>query len=83
MLQKLIDTFVLKNKQGLPSYSTSIVVYSFLIINMKLIFSGISITEHIQLSPFSGIDYAAALAAISALHVGNKKLNSPQDKEDK
>lgn len=81
MLQSLINLFVLKNKAGKPSYSTSMVVYSFAIINLKLLFSGIDILGKVKMSSFSGIDYAAAFTAIAALHVGNKKFNGPKSNE--
>jgi hypothetical protein len=59
------------------------VIYAFAIINLKLIFSGINIMDKVKLSDFTGVDYSACLASISGLHIFNKKLNSPQDKEDK
>lgn len=58
------------------------VVVGFGIINLKLLLSGVEIVDKIKMSDFNGVDYAASLAAISALHVGNKKLNGPKE-EDK
>lgn len=82
MLQKIIDFFMLKNKAGRPSYSTTMVVAGFAVINIKLLLSGIEIVDKIKMSDFSGTDYAMAFTAIAALHVGNKKLNGPK-REDK
>lgn len=82
MLQKLVDFFILKNKKtGKPSYTTTMVVVGFGVINLKLLLSGLEVGDKFKMSDFSGVDYAAALTAIGAIHVGNKKLNHP--KEDK
>jgi hypothetical protein len=85
MLQSFINLFILKNKAGEPSYSRTMVFFGFLVINIKLLLSGININNKFKMSDFSGTEYGIALAAISALHVGNKKLNGPQsdNKEDK
>lgn len=79
MLQQLIDLFIIKNKKtGKPSYTTTMVVVGFFIINLKLLVSGIEITDKIKFDTFTGVDYAAAIAAIGAMHIGNKKLNGPK-----
>jgi hypothetical protein len=84
VLQKLIDFFIIKNKKtGKPSYTTTMVVVGFAIINLKLLLSGIEIMDKVKMSEFSGVDYAAALSAIGAIHVGNKKLNGPKEENTK
>jgi hypothetical protein len=82
MLNSLINFFLLINKKtGKPSYSTTMVVFGFFIINLKLLFSGITY-KGIKCSDFSGVDYSACLAAISGLHIGNKIVNKKStDKE--
>lgn len=83
MLQKLIDFFIIKNKKtGKPSYTITMVIVGFAIINLKLLLSGIEITDKVKFDSFTGVDYAAALSAIGAIHISNKKLNSPKN-EDK
>jgi len=58
------------------------VIVGFAIINFKLLLSGIEIMDKVKMDTFSGVDYAAALSAIGAIHIGNKKLNGPKQ-EDK
>jgi hypothetical protein len=59
-------------------------IVGFFIINLKLLLSGIEIMDKVKMSDFSGSDYAAALAALSALHIFNKKVNNEKvNKEDK
>lgn len=58
------------------------VVAGFFIINLKFLLSGIEIIDKVKMSDVSGVDYAAALSAIGAVHIGNKKLNGPKE-EDK
>lgn len=51
------------------------VVAGFFVINLKLLLSGIQITEAFKMSEFSGVDYSAALSALGGIHLFNKKLN--------
>lgn len=83
MFQKFIDFFIFKNaKSGQKSYTTTLVICGFFIINLKLLFSGVSVGKYFTCSQFSGTDYAAALAAIGAIHIGNKKVNSTINKSE-
>lgn len=50
------------------------VVYGFAVINLKLLFSGIQLTHNIKLSDFSGVDYAAAIAALGGIHLWNNQI---------
>lgn len=79
MFQSLFKKLSLINEKGKVSYSRSMVIIAFTVINLKLLFSGVEIVDKIKLSDFSGVDYAAALAAIGALHVGNKTIKSKED----
>jgi len=65
---------ILKNKNGIPSYTATITIVGFAIINLKLLFSGISLPHDIKMSEFSGVDYAAALSAIGGIHLWNKTI---------
>lgn len=76
MLNSLVNLFLLVNKKtGKPSYSTTMVVVGFFLINIKLLFSGIEF-KGIKFDSFTGVDYSACLAAISGLHLGNKMVNN-------
>ena len=68
---------IIKNvKTGKPSYTLTMTIVGFLVINIKLLFSGIEIMDKFKMSDFSGVDYAAALAAIGSIHIFNKKVGT-------
>ncbi len=72
------------DKTGKASYTLTAFVMGVLIVNLKLILSGIEIMDKVKMSEFTGTDYSMAMAALSALYVGNKKLNGPKkDSENK
>ena len=86
MLNKFIKLFLLNNeKTKKPSYVITMVVFGFFIINLKLLLSGISITDKFKMSEFSGVDYSAALSALGGLHLFNKKIthdSNPENNKD-
>jgi hypothetical protein len=57
-------------------------IVGFLVINVKLLFSGIEVMDKFKMSDFSGVDYAAALSAIGGIHVFNKKITRETKKEN-
>jgi hypothetical protein len=81
MFKSFISSLLLTNKKGDPSYSRTMVAIAFVVINIKLIFSGLQVGTFLTFSPFSGIDYAAALTAIAALHVSNKAVTKDNTKD--
>jgi hypothetical protein len=84
MLQWLHSKLVLNNlKTGKPSYTVTMLVFGFMVINFKLLVSGIDIMGKVKMSSFSGTDYAASLAALAAMHIGNKKITSDIISKDK
>jgi len=84
MLNKLVSLFLLNNeKTKRPSYITTMVVFGFFIINLKLLLSGVNILDKFTMSDFSGIDYSAALSALGGIHLFNKKINNKNTIETK
>ena len=57
-------------------------VLGFVIVNAKLIMSGMTIGS-VQISPFSGTEYAAALAALGAVYVMRRKDNKKDEESQK
>jgi len=68
-------------KTGKPSYTLTVFITGSLIVNLKLILSGIEIMDKIKMSEFSGSDYSMAMAALAALYVGNKTLKKSKVEE--
>jgi hypothetical protein len=52
-------------------------------LNAKLILSGIQITETFKISDFSGVDYAAGIAAIGTVYTLRKNKTIRLEKEEK
>lgn len=83
MLNKLIALFLLNNeKTKKPSYTITMIVFGFFIINLKLLLSGISITDTFKMSEFSGVDYSAALSALGGIHLFNKSITNKNNKSN-
>ncbi len=79
----MINYFLIKNpKTNRKSISMTLVVIGFSVINLKLLVSGITVIDRVTMSEFSGVDYAAALTAISALWLGNKHINNSSGKKE-
>ena len=82
MLNKIINLFLLTNAvTNKKSYTTTMMVYGFAIINLKLLFSGIQLTNDIKLDTFSGVDYAAAIAAIGGVHLWANNQDNKKDSQ--
>jgi len=64
MFQKLL----LKDTSGKKSVTVTAFVVGFLVVNAKLIASGMTIAG-LTLAPFTGGEYAAAIAALGAVYV--------------
>lgn len=84
MLNTILSKLIIKNvKTGVPSYTLTMTLVGFFIINLKLLFSGMEIMDKVKFSDFSGTDYAAALAAIGSIHIFNKKVNNDKKENTK
>jgi uncharacterized membrane protein len=80
MLNSLLSKLILNDvKTGKPSYTVTAFVIGFLVVNVKLIFSGIAFGDHFTFSQFSGVDYAACVAALGAIYVARKNSTIKSD----
>lgn len=77
MVAKILSFLsIIDDTTGKLSYSRTMVLVGFLVVNAKLIFSGINILDKFKISDFSGVDYGASIAALSGLHIFNKQINN-------
>lgn len=60
--------FYLKDSNGKPSITTTAFFLGFIVINLKLILSGVDY-KGIKFSDFTGSDYGMAMAALGAIYV--------------
>ena len=81
MFHTILSILTIK-KNGVTSYTTTAFVLGTIIINFKLLFSGISFNEF-KMQLFSGSDYAQAMASLAALYVSNKHITNIQINKSK
>lgn len=78
-----LNFFIIKDKKtNKPSYTTTAFVYGFIVVNAKLLLSGIQIAENIKLSDFSGVDYGTAIAALGGVYAYRKNHTIRKVKEE-
>lgn len=83
MLDKILSKLILKDvKTGKPSYTVTAFVFGFWVINIKLLLAGMEITDKIKMSEFTGMDYAAAAAAVGSIYV-LRKNKTIKDNDEK
>lgn len=75
----MIDKLILKDTSGKKSVTVTAFIYGFIIVNLKLLFSGATIGG-LTLSAFSGTEYAAAVAALGSVYVLRRYNNKPEEK---
>lgn len=63
-----LDSLLIKNSDGKKSVTMTAFCVGFLIVNAKLVLSGMTIGP-VELAPFTGGEYAAAVAALGAIYV--------------
>jgi hypothetical protein len=83
MFNDLLSKLIIKDvKTGKPSYTVTAFVVGFLVVNAKLILSGITIADKFTFASFSGVDYAAAIAALGGIYVMRKNASIKSDKDE-
>jgi hypothetical protein len=70
-----------RTDDGKKSYTMTALVVGFAIINIKLLFSGIEVTDKIKMSDFSGTDYGAALAGLGVIYNWGKSQKKEEEKQ--
>lgn len=73
--------FLFKDSRGNKSTTMTAFVVGFVIVNLKLIFSGVTVGG-LTLAAFSGSEYAAAVAALGAIYVLRRSGQSTDTKDD-
>lgn len=85
MLNNVLSKMIIKDvKTGKPSYTVTAFMVGFFVINIKLLLSGIQLTEKIKFDTFTGVDYSAAVAALGGIYImrKNKTIDDRTEKEE-
>lgn len=71
-----MNKFLLKDSSGNKSLTATVFVLGFLVVNLKLVFSGMTLMG-VTLANFGGGDYAAAVGALGAIYVMRRSTGEP------
>jgi len=71
---------LIKDSDGKPSVTMTAFVSGFLVVNLKLLLSGITIAGF-KMAAFTGGEYAAALGALGTIYVMRRNFGNPNGKE--
>ena len=81
MINYLVNHFLISNiKTGKPSYTLTAFIYGFILINVKLIFSGVTYGP-VHIADFGGVEYAAAIGALGSIYAMNKHVYNLSNKD--
>jgi len=69
------EKFLLRDTAGKKSSTLTVFILGAIVVNMKLIFSGMTFAG-ITLSDFSGSDYGVAMGALGAIYVLRRSTSS-------
>lgn len=72
--------FLIKDSDGKPSVTMTAFVTGFLVVNAKLLLSGVTIAGF-TITAFTGGEYAAAIGALGAIYVMRRTKNKEVTKE--
>jgi hypothetical protein len=75
-----LNKFLFKDSKGKPSLTATAFIVGFVVVNLKLIFSGVEF-ENFKIALFSGGEYAAAVGALGAVYV--LRRSTDKDNEEK
>lgn len=74
-----MNKFLLKDSSGNPSVTMTAFVLGFIVVNAKLIFSGMTLGG-LKIAAFSGSEYALAMGALGAIYVLRRSSTKKEDK---
>lgn len=77
----MLDKILIKDTSGKKSLTATAFLIGFLLVNAKLILAGTSIGS-VVISPFSGGEYAAAIAALGGVYVLRRQAPTDSKKEE-
>lgn len=80
----MLEKILLKDSSGQKSTTVTAFVLGFIVVNLKLLASGLTLAGY-EMSAFTGGDYAAAIGALGAVYVMRRATGdkSKGDKDDK
>lgn len=77
-----MNRILIKDSDGKPSVTMSAFVTGFIVVNAKLLLSGVTIAGF-TMTAFTGGEYAAALSALGAIYVMRRNFGNPDGNNNK
>lgn len=74
------NKILIKDSSGKPSITMTTFVMGFVVVNLKLIFSGVDLNGF-KMAAFTGGEYAAAIGALGGTYVLRRSTEKQDDKE--
>jgi hypothetical protein len=75
-----LNKILFKDSSGKPSLTATSFILGFIVVNLKLIFSGVEF-NNVKIALFSGGEYAAAVAALGGVYVMRRSTEN-NDKQE-
>jgi hypothetical protein len=76
-----INKILIKDSGGKPSVTMTAFVTGFIVVNLKLLISGLTFGGYAMAS-FTGGEYAAALSALGAVYVMRRNFGNPNPTQE-
>lgn len=76
-----IDKFLLTDTAGKKSSTMTVFITGAIVVNLKLILSGMTVMG-VTLAPFTGGEYAAAMGALGAVYVLRRSTDPTTTKKE-
>lgn len=77
----MLNKFMLKDTSGNKSTTATAFIIGFVVVNIKLLASGLSVAGY-AMSDFNGVDYAAAVGALGAIYVMRRSSSKDKGEEN-
>jgi len=77
-----INKFLIKDSRGDKSVTMTAFVIGFVVVNLKLLVSGLTLAGY-QMAAFTGVDYSAALSALGAVYILRRKTGTATEESAK
>ena len=65
----MLNNFLFKDSSGKKSLTATVFAWGTLVVNFKLIFSGVTLVNGLTMAAFTGSDYGMAMGALGAIYV--------------
>jgi hypothetical protein len=77
-----LNKLLIKDSGGKPSVTMTAFVTGFMVVNLKLLISGLTIAGY-KMAAFTGGEYAAAVGALGAVYVMRRSKGQEDNGEEK